>query len=138
MMDSVKEKKILLMGGTTEGRDLFKPGRPLVYSAATEYGAELADAVGRDENILSGRMDGDRIRDLLKTGDFAGVIDATHPYATEVKLNISLACRETGTPLFRILRPQTDVPPCCDVTVVKSLGEAARHIERTDGNVLLT
>ncbi|MDR1481399.1 MAG: precorrin-6A reductase [Synergistaceae bacterium] len=131
-------KKILLMGGTTEGRELFKTGLPFVYSAATEYGAKFVRR-GPDENlIMSGRMDESRMLELLRTGEFAGVVDATHPYAAEVKLNIQRACETAGIPLFRVLRPPVGAGSGHGVTVVKSWKEAAGYIERANGNALLT
>ncbi|MDR3354308.1 MAG: hydroxymethylbilane synthase [Synergistaceae bacterium] len=133
-----ESKKILLMGGTTEGRELFDTGLPFVYSTATEYGAVLVEGGDDEGTVISGRMDGPRMIELLKTGEFAGVIDATHPYASEVKLNIQRACETAGVPLFRILRPATSFGPEDDVIVTNSWEEAASYLERTAGNALLT
>jgi hydroxymethylbilane synthase len=138
MKDAVKTRKILLMGGTTEGRELYGTGLPFVYSAATEYGAGFVGRGHEAGEVLSGRMDESRIIELLRSDDFAGVVDATHPYATEVKQNIQRACDATGTPLFRVLRARTDTTPERDIVIVGSWDEAARYLERTDGNVLLT
>jgi hydroxymethylbilane synthase len=131
-------KKILLMGGTTEGRELFKTGLPFVYSAATEYGAKFVGGSLSENSVISGRMDEPKMLELLGTGEFAGVIDATHPYAAEVKFNIQQACETAGIPLFRVLRPPVDAGSEDGVTVVKSWREAAGYLDRTVGNALLT
>ena len=138
MKKPLDSKKILLIGGTTEGRELFKTGLPFVYSAATRYGAEFVESGKDEKTVMSGRMDETKMLELLKTGEFAGVIDAAHPYAAEVRLNIQRACEAAGVPLFRVLRPAADIGPENDVTVVKSWGDAVRYLERTTENVLLT
>ena len=45
--------RILLLGGTTEGREILESGLPVVYSAATEYGAKLAESANAQESLDS-------------------------------------------------------------------------------------
>ena len=86
--------KILVFGGTTEGRlfasKLEELGIPHVVSVATEYGKTVEEESG-EASLLVGRMDRNAIADLLRNGEFAAVVDATHPYATEVTANIKKA-----------------------------------------------
>lgn len=107
----------MVFGGTTEGRMLLEAGLPCVYSAATEYGAELAGLAKRAQpakksaatcEILSGRLEEAQMVQLAGRGDIVGVVDATHPYATEVRGNIARACRQARKPLFRVERASTD------------------------------
>jgi hydroxymethylbilane synthase len=114
MEKPLDSKKILLIGGTPEGRELFSAGLPLVYSAAARYGAEFVDSGDDEEAVMPGRMDELKMLELLKSGEFAGVIDAAHPDAAEVRLNIQRACEAAGVPLFRILGPATGIGPECD------------------------
>ena len=93
-------KKILLFGGTTEGRMfaqyLSGTNADTDVAVATEYGQQL---LREKENlhILSGRKDMCQIRQMIKEQRYVCVIDATHPHAVEVTKNIQQACQQTNT-----------------------------------------
>ena len=97
--------KILLFGGTTEGRVLAQKllalGHAVTVSVATALGAEMLGDFPKD-HILTGRLEQPAIAQRLP--DYTLCIDATHPYAVEVTKNIQAACEATGTPLRRLLR----------------------------------
>ena len=74
--------KILIFGGTTEGRllaqALSQRGLPATVSVATPLGAqELSDLPGITP--LVGRKTAQEMAELLKS--FDRCVDATHPYA---------------------------------------------------------
>ena len=100
--------KILLFGGTTEGRVLAQKllalGHAVTVSVATALGAEMLGDFPKD-HILTGRLEQPAIARRLP--DYALCIDATHPYAVEVTKNIQAACEATGTPLRRLLRQES-------------------------------
>lgn len=129
------ERRILLFGGTTEGRELTRFGLPLIYSVATTYGAELVRGA---ENIVAvvGRMNAEEMEKFIRDSGIACVIDATHPYAREARENIRAACAAAGTPLMRVQRKESAADG--DVVRVKSAEEAASYLEETTGNILLT
>ncbi|MCD7876309.1 MAG: precorrin-6A reductase, partial [Cloacibacillus porcorum] len=128
-------RRILLFGGTTEGRELTRFRLPLVYAVATAYGAELVRGAENTE-VTVGRMDAAEMEKFIKDSDIACVIDATHPYAREARENIRAACAAANTPLMRVQRREAVTDG--DVVRVKSAEEAARFLEGTTGNVLLT
>ena len=103
--------KILLFGGTTEGRVLAQKllalGHAVTVSVATALGAEML-------------------------GDFP----KDHILAVEVTKNIQAACEATGTPLRRLLR-QESATEATWVTV-ESTEQAAAFLQTTEGNILLT
>ena len=84
-------KKILVFGGTTEGREISeaisKKGILVDLHVATEYGNQIVEKNG-NLNVVTGRLDCNQIRDIIETVDYECVIDATHPFATEVSRNI--------------------------------------------------
>ena len=129
------EKKVLLFGGTSEGRELTRFGLPMIYSAATEYGAELARGAENTE-VVVGRMDAREMKKFIDESHVACVIDATHPYAAGASENIRAACAACSVPLMRVLRRASEARRAS--LLVKSAAEAAEHIEKTSGNVLLT
>ena len=76
--------EILLFAGTTEGRNLSEclaaSGIAHTLCVATEYG----EIVLREHPLVRvrrGRMDREEIRELIVSGSFGAVVDATHPYA---------------------------------------------------------
>ena len=127
--------KILVFGGTTEGRVLAQRltalGHEVTVSVATELGAEM---LGDFPNILTGRLEPPAMERLLQT--YALCIDATHPYAVEVTKNIQAACEATGTPLRRLLRQESETEP--GWVTVASTDQAAAFLATTTGNILLT
>ena len=129
--------KILLFGGTTEGRVLAQKllalGHAVTVSVATELGAEMLGDFPKD-HILTGRLEQPDIARRLP--DYALCIDATHPYAVDVTKNIQAACEATGTPLRRLLR-QESATEATWVTV-ESTEQAAAFLQTTEGNILLT
>ena len=100
--------KILIFGGTTEGRllaqALSQRGLPATVSVATPLGAqELSDLPGITP--LVGRKTAEEMAELLK--HFERCVDATHPYAVEASRNIRAACQAAEVPLRRLLRGES-------------------------------
>lgn len=98
-------RKLLLFGGTAEGRRILEYGLPALCCVATEYGAAMLRGLENAE-ILVGRLNPSQMSALIKERGVSCVIDATHPYASEVTANIKNACLESGVPLRRVLRAQ--------------------------------
>lgn len=100
------ERRILLFGGTTEGREMAGElpalGFKVTVCVATKTGEEYLRGIpGLD--IHTGRMDEDRMEDLMMEG-FLLCIDATHPYALQASASIRKAAGRTGLPVFRLTR----------------------------------
>ena len=130
--------KILLFGGTTEGREIAGSGLPVFYSVATDYGAELADFPNVEPIV--GRMDAEAMADFIKSRPVAGVIDATHPYAAEASKNIGIACERTCIPLVRVMREAVKLDDK-GITIVSSCEKAAVLLNEppwSEVNALLT
>ena len=125
--------KILLFGGTTEGRllaeELTKRGHSVTVSVATEVGAETLSGV----RIRIGRLDREEIKALLSGYDLC--IDATHPYAQIIRQNIHSACQAASVPLRRIARHESQVS---DGIQVENCTAAAAYLAEREGNILLT
>ena len=90
--------RVLLFGGTTEGRELAlwlrEAGIPALSHVATDYG----EALLREKALPAeyGRLDAAEMEKLFRTGDFFAILDATHPFATEVSKNIRAAAAAAG------------------------------------------
>ncbi|MBQ9064940.1 MAG: precorrin-6A reductase [Blautia sp.] len=128
--------KILIFGGTTEGRLLAQKltdrGHEIAVSTATPLGAEELKNINC--HVTTGRLGEAEIEDLVK--EYGCVIDATHPYAREITANLETVCGRTGTLLYRVMRESSD-----DLTdtciIVGSSREAAEFLKEKPGNIMI-
>ena len=125
--------KILLFGGTTEGRllarRLTKMGHDVIVSVATPVGEEGLEGL----NVRSGRLERGEIAALLHNYELC--VDAAHPYAQLLHENLRSACESASVPLRRVSRPESAAEGCM---IVRSAEEAAEFLFHTEGKVLLT
>lgn len=105
---SAGRKELLIFGGTTEGRTLAKlaadAGYSVTLSVVSEYGRETAKNVGKNVEILSGKMAEAEIFSRLSEGRYACVMDATHPYAEHITGSIARAAAAAEVRCLRISR----------------------------------
>lgn len=134
-------KKVIIFGGTTEGRKLTEAlgaeGISCIYSVATEYGKE---PVKESENIKlhAGRLDADGMCALYQELQPDAIVDATHPFAEIVKKEIETSLFKYQTvPFFRLARDeeQIDYSNC---TFFNSVEECANALIDTKGKIFLT
>lgn len=130
--------KLLIFGGTTEGRLLAEfcaeRGINADISVTTGYGAELLPR-SPYINILSGRLDKAEITVLLANCGYNAVIDTTHPYAVAATENIKAACTETGTEYYRLIREKAaDIPG----RTFNSLDELIGYLKGSEKRILST
>ena len=101
-----EKRRIVVFSGTTEGRRLSElmmaSGIPHTVCVATEYGEVLQKKSGIIR-IEEGRKTVEDMKRLFSSGTEV-VVDATHPFATEVTANIRAALEGTGVPYIRVLR----------------------------------
>nr|WP_308508117.1 precorrin-6A reductase [uncultured Stomatobaculum sp.] len=144
-----RENRVLLFGGTTEGRELAlwlrDMGIPALSHVATDYG----EALLREKALPAeyGRLDAVEMEKLFRTGGFFAVLDATHPFATEVSKNIRAAAAAAGVRYYRILRDEDSASEAAEIEarlrargcfrLFDSQQEAADWLAKTEGAVFL-
>lgn len=131
--------KVLLFGGTTEGRELAswlaaRDGVDVVAYTATEYGGSLIEGGPHLESRVD-RLDAVDMLALMQREGFDCVVDATHPYADLVTENIATAARQAGLDVLRVVR---DEEPAGPWTGAADATDAARLLAQRAGNILLT
>jgi precorrin-2 dehydrogenase/sirohydrochlorin ferrochelatase/precorrin-6A/cobalt-precorrin-6A reductase len=130
--------KVLIFGGTTEGRKLSTALSnnevSVTMSVATDYGKHTAATDGVE--IYSDRLTESGMVNLLKQDNFDCVIDATHPYAVLVTQNIRSSCKIVGVKYFRLKRPES--PKFSGVTYVSDTPSAVEILKTNNGTALLT
>jgi len=132
--------KIILFGGTTEGREFAKKlkdmGHIVTVSVAEDIGAEELKGI-EDIEIVTGRRDAEGLSFLIRGNDIC--IDATHPYAVRASHDISEACRMCSMVYYRLLRKKSENCSRYNrVYEVDSAKEACSMAAKVEGNILLT
>ena len=128
--------KFLIFGGTTEGRILAEfCAKNKIFadiSVATEHGAEFLPK-SKYITIMTGRKSESEIAEILKNQRYTAVIDATHPYAEEVKKNIKSACTEV-----KYIRLKRENQLKLSGLIFDNLSEIITLCNKINGNILST
>ncbi len=138
-------KSIVIFSGTTEGKTLSamlaKDGIRHHVCVATDYGKDVMEESSFAE-VHVGRMDAEEMRaffsGLVGYTDCV-VVDATHPYASEVTANLKEVTDGLGIEYIRVLRgAESGQGKDGDVCTYSDIAECASALDRTTGNILLT
>ncbi|AMK14799.1 precorrin-6A reductase [Methanobrevibacter olleyae] len=125
--------KIVLFGGTTEGRILTEflseKKIPSIVCVATNYGEKVLDY---DEPVVvqSKRLDKDAMHELFQNEETEIVFDATHPYATEVSKNIKDVCINEDIEYVRVLRESIEID---DAIEFSKMDDLINYLNETEG-----
>jgi precorrin-6A/cobalt-precorrin-6A reductase len=132
--------RILILGGTTEARELagrlagdrrFEP----TLSLAGRTSAPLIQPVPARVGGFGGS---DGLAAWLRQEQIEAVIDATHPFAVNISANAVAATGAVGVPLGSLRRPAWEPEPGDRWTIVASADEAAAALGETPRRVFLT
>ena len=133
--------KVIVFAGTTEGREiaefLDRKGISAHICVATEYGEQLLQG-GQNLEISHERLNAEEMELLIKEKKCEMVIDATHPYAAEVTINIKKACEAAEVSYIRVLRKNQENQNSGDCLYADSVEDAVALLEHTKGNILAT
>ncbi len=124
--------KVLLLGGTAEARELARHlvGHDAVYSLA---GATEKPAIPGLSTRIGGFGGVAGLVKFLRAGGFTHVIDATHPFAAQMKRNVDLAVADTAIDAIHLIRPAWELD---EVARAADLDAAARTL-KSGSRVLL-
>lgn len=129
-------RQLLIFSGTTEGhllcRFLSSHGIQAHVYVATAYGEAVMEKMP-GITIHTGRLSYNEMAQQMHTD--CVVVDATHPYASEVTENIQAACTASGARYLRLVRPTQSSD---GVHVVPDTAAAVQWLCQTPGKVLLT
>ena len=125
--------KIVLFGGTTEGRllteFLSQNKIPSIVCVATEYGEKVLE-YEPPVIVQPKRLKPDAMRKLFEEEQTEFVFDATHPYATEISKHIKEVCNEKGIEYIRVLRESIEIE---DAVKVSSMEDLIDYLNGTEG-----
>jgi precorrin-6x reductase len=125
---TASQQPIWVFAGTADGNalaaELSRRGYRLIVSTASDYGAELASVALPGVEVRSGRQGVAERRSQLQQSRAVAIIDATHPFATEISCQLTQLSAELNIPYFRYERPAAAVPSFA--RQVPDMPEAAR------------
>lgn len=132
--------RILILGGTTQASALARS-----LAGRSDIAPTLSFA-GRTENPVPppipfriggfGGVEG--LRAYLQREAIAAVVDATHPFATQISANATAACRGESVPLIVFTRPKWERRSGDDWIEVASIEDAVRALGESPRRVFLT
>lgn len=140
-------KSVCIFAGTTEGRTLAESlachGIFSQVCVATEYGENVmqpSDFV----QVKQGRMDAEEMETFIRNGNWYAVVDATHPFATKVSLQIKEIMSKCDIPFFRLQRStkemlhHSETEDEMNIKIYADAKECANALMHTTGQILLT
>ena len=111
--------KIVLFGGTTEGRILTEF---LSEKKVLEYDKPVI--------VRSGKLKPGPMQKLFQDEEVEIVFDATHPYAMNISKNIKKVCKEENIEYVRVLREAIEIE---DAVKCFSMDELISYLNETEG-----
>ena len=97
--------KILILGGTEEARLLADRLVAMGHDVTTSLAGRTSDPLlPKGEVRVGGFGGGDGLGNFLISGQFDRIVDATHPYAVEIKANAVKAAALADLKLVRLTR----------------------------------
>jgi precorrin-6A/cobalt-precorrin-6A reductase len=128
--------RVLVLGGTAEGRELARRLHPHVEIISSLAGRVPDPALPVGPVRIGGFGGVDGLRRWLRDERIDAVIDATHPFAATMTAHAAEVCRELAMPHLVLARPPWDPD---DAIVVASDVDAAESVaEQRYSRVFLT
>ncbi|MES2739927.1 MAG: precorrin-3B C(17)-methyltransferase [Pseudomonadota bacterium] len=129
-----------VFSGTSDGNALAarlarEQGGPVVVSTATEYGAEIAAQDCPGVTVWGGRQGVEARRQALARSGARALVDATHPYADTMSLQLIGLAEELAIPYLRYERASGMTPASGEVCA--TMGEAAARAIALGGRIFL-
>lgn len=129
---------IWIIAGTKDAREiiklLLKKNYKIIATTATDYGKNFIKA-NSNLKILSKALDTKQMNDFIKKNSIKIIIDASHPFATEVSKNAMIAGKINKINYIRFERKKKDYT---NVSSFKTFDKAAEYLSKKRGNILLT
>jgi len=131
--------RVLLLGGTADGRELAAALESAGVAVLRSVAGRTAQARGEVGARVGGFGGVDGLVDYLRATEIDAVVDATHPFAARMTANAAQACAVTGVRLLRFTRPSwADHPLAAQWRWVPDHRAAAALAAQASGRVLLT
>lgn len=131
---------LMVLAGTEDGRKLAaefqKRGHEVLVSTLTEYGAEIAE--GQGLKTRSGALEEVEFKATLREHEIQALIDATHPFAQNIRSLAQRISRLCEIPYYRWERPQGEYPEDTLIHFVRDSDAAANLASKLGKRIFLS
>lgn len=128
---------IWVVGGTSNATEicerLIGTGVSVIVTVTTDYGRQISEFQGIE--VVQGKLSLVEMEQLIQNHSVRLVVDASHPFATEVSTNAMQAAKNTDVCYLRFERGNTRFE---SATYVNSYEESVAYLAEKSGNILLT
>jgi len=111
VINDLPEHALWVFSGTSDGNalanELAQQGYPVVVSAATEYGGEVAAQHCSGVSVWAGHQGVEAQRQALSQNQARVIVDATHPYANLISEQLMGLSQSLNIPYLRFERPSS-------------------------------
>ncbi len=142
MLDNGPDKHLLILGGTTEARELARRVT-LMIGKRMRVTTSLAGRRNATPNLAGevrtggfGGIEG--LKDYLGEAAVDLLVDATHPFSPTISDHANAACMDAKVPRLQLSRPVWTLPPSAKYLEAGDLPEAAEMLSRMAQRVFLT
>jgi precorrin-6A/cobalt-precorrin-6A reductase len=129
--------KVWLIGGTSNATEicerLIVSSFSVIVTVTTDFGRQLSELPGIQ--VIKSMLSIQDMEQLILENNIDLIIDASHPFASEVSENAMQAAKNTAVPYLRFERANTRFE---SATYVDSYEEAVASLAEKQGNILLT
>ncbi|WP_122074150.1 cobalt-precorrin-6A reductase [Pseudophaeobacter sp. EL27] len=130
--------RTLVLGGTTEASRLAKALAEAGEDAVFSYAGRTASPVEQPLPTRVGGFGGvEGLHAYLRDEAISHVVDATHPFAAQMSLNVVQACAEAGLPLCAFERPAWQAGKGDDWSHVADIDAAVQALPEAPARVFL-
>ncbi|WP_031438684.1 precorrin-3B C(17)-methyltransferase [Methylobacter tundripaludum] len=109
--NDLPEHALWIFSGTSDGNalanELAQQGYPVVVSAATEYGGEVASQHCSGVSVWAGHQGVEARKQVLSQNQARVIVDATHPYANLISEQLMGLSKSLNIPYLRFERPSS-------------------------------
>jgi len=110
-VDELPARALWVFSGTSDGNalanELAQQGYPVVVSAATEYGGEVAAQHCSGVSVWAGHQGVEARKQALSQNQARVIVDATHPYANLISEQLMGLSQSLNIPYLRFERPSS-------------------------------
>jgi len=111
VINDLPEHALWVFSGTSDGNalanELAQQGYPVVVSAATEYGGEVAAQHCPGVSVWAGHQGVEARKQALSQNQARVIVDATHPYANLISEQLMGLSKNLNIPYLRFERPSS-------------------------------
>jgi len=131
--------RVLILGGTTEASAIARAlAGDARFDAVLSFAGRTAEPAAQPVPVRTGGFGGAQgLAAYLRAERIGALIDATHPFAAQMKANAAQAAALNGVPRLAVLRPEWRPAPGDGWREVGSIAEAAAALGPAPRRVFL-